>query len=224
MLKINTWLPIFSGFYNTIWESDDDYLCTDIIEQCEEKDYSKEKIDKIVDSIWWSNHYRERHNEYCIEITEELTKEIEKILEKMEMIHAINYQTIVSPKQYNFTNDGVNVEVKLKKSHVKNIKKYLKNNFENWKTYLKERYTSYDGFISFHDNYPESSQWEVDNAVQHEHRLGSILNFILLNDHLENGEEESLEYKLYENVQGNTSSCLLSLECLEKELATKETT
>ena len=223
MLKTNTWLPVFSGFYNTIWDSDDDYISYDIKEQCQEKEYSDKKIEEIEDFAWWSEHHREVYNEYCLEITKDLTKEIETLLKGMKMIHSIDYQTIVSPKEYNFQNDGVNIEVQLKKSHVKNIKKYLKDNSKNWEVYLKEKYTSYDGFMSFHSNNPDSTDWEIDYAIKHEHRLGSILNFILLNDHLENGEDDSLELELYDEVQGNTSSCLLSLECLEEELATKET-
>lgn len=222
MLKTNTWLPVFSGFYNTIWDSDDDYISYDIKEQCQEKEYSDKKIEEIEDFAWWSEHHREVYSEYCLEITKDLTKEIETILKGMNMIHKIVYQTIVRPKEYNFINDGVNIEIRLKKSHVKNIKKYLKDHSKNWEVYLKEKYTSYDGFMSFHDNYPESEQWDVDNVVRHEHRLGSLLNFILLNDHMESGEEESLEYYLYCEIQGN-NSCLLSLECLEEELAAKET-
>ena len=103
---------------------------------------------------------------------------------------------------------------------MKNIKNYLKDNSKNWEVYLKEKYTSCDGFMSFHDNYPDSEQWEVKNAVQDEHRLGSILNFILLNDHEENLGGNTLEYDLYDDIQGNTS-CLVSLECLEKEMEEK---
>lgn len=220
MTKTNTWLPIFSGFYGTIWESDDNYISYDIKEQCNEKGYSDKQIEKIEDFAWWSEHFRKVNSEYCLDVTKQLTKKIESLLKDLKMIHSIDYQTIVSPKEYNFMNDGVNIEVKLKRSHVKNIKNYLKDNSKNWEVYLKEKYTSCDGFMSFHDNYPDSEQWEVKNAVQDEHRLGSILNFILLNDHEENLGDNTLEYELYEDIQGNTS-CLVSLECLEKEMKEK---
>jgi hypothetical protein len=58
--------------------------------------------------------------------------------------------------------------------------KYLKANFEAFTKYIKERYTSRDGFISFHSNY--APDWLVDWDG---HKVGSILNFICLNEGFE---------------------------------------
>ena len=222
MVKTNTWLPIFSGFYNTIWESNDDLLECNLKEDCEEKGYSQEKIDEILDFTWCSKHYSKVNSEYRVEITKDLTKEIERLLKEMEMVHKIVYQEVASPKEYNFINDGVNIEIQLRSKHVNNLKEYLLSNWNNWSEYLKERYTSCDGFMSYHDSYPESEQWIIDNIIEHEHRLGSLLNFILLNEHAKSGERDTLEYDLYCEIQGD-NSCSVCLESLEKEMVTKET-
>ena len=223
MIKTDTWLPIFSGFYNSIWDADDDSLEYDLKEQCDEHNFSEEQTQEMADFLWNSANYRDARNEYCHDVTKQLTTVIEGMLIELGMIHKIVYQTIVSPKEYNYMNDSVNVQIQLRKSHVRKLKKYLKNNADMWAKYLEERYTSYDGFWSHHDNYPDSEQWQVADVVQHPHRLSSLLQFILLNEHTKNlsdgyALDDSLEYELYAEVQGNVGSCYVDFDSILQEL------
>jgi hypothetical protein len=106
------------------------------------------------------------------------------------------FQSVVSPKYYNFSNDSINVEYQFES--LDKLVTYLIDNRTEFADYLKERYTSYDGFISHHSN-------DVDEWIQAfmfggeiAHKLGSALEFYLTN---ENGDD--LEYSMYEDLSGN---------------------
>ena len=88
-----------------------------------------------------------------------------------------------------------NAEIRPK---IKAIREYIESNFDKWSKYLEDNYTSYDGFISHHSNSSESDEWQINKACKDGHKLGAILNFIGLNEGID-------EWDIYENVIGNIS-------------------
>lgn len=159
MKTIKTYLPLFSGFYGTIWESDESDFCSknnctfdDLIVDYDA--YNKDVILGICDFV----------ESNC------------------EFIKTVKLENICSPKYYNFSNNSANVTIEIKK---REFKKYLNNNKEALDNYLRERYTSYDGFWPSYGNSFELWKQETDNFVNLEnHYLGSLLDFYFFNEEI----------------------------------------
>ena len=161
---IETWLPLFKGFYGTIWDGDDE-----LTEFCE---YNEVDSDNV--SIDWVG-YRQK-------LAILITSEIESHLVELGLIESIKYQHIISPNYYNFVNDSIDVEII---PIVDNIVSYIHSNYDAFNTYLKERYTSRDGFISFRFN--SAVEWAEDTSNftvldKDSHVLGALLDFALVNE------------------------------------------
>lgn len=157
MKTIKTYLPLFSGFYGTIWESEEGAFCSEY-----ECDYD----DLIVD-------YDAYNKDVVLGI-------IDFVESNCEFIKSITFENICSPKYYNFSNDSANVSIALKK---REFKKYLNDNKEALDNYLREHYTSRDGFWSSYGNSFEQWKEETDNFKNLEnHYLGSLLQFYFENE------------------------------------------
>lgn len=187
MKKIETYLPLFGGFYNTSWQFDDDSLIYDINEMRKENNLAFLDYDQIeVDYDSFEN-----------DIVENFIVELGKILDPY--IDKIIFQKINHPKYYNFNNDTVDVIIDAK---IGKIKKYIYENIDIFKDYLKRKYTSHDGFCSyFSNNFADWVEYteNFSNFKKDGHFLGSILDFILEN---ENIKEFDLYYTITENLNG----------------------
>ena len=182
--SISTFLPIFNGFYNTIFDS---------TSQIDNEVYSinQERKDRGLSQIDYEA-LRFDNSNYEIAVSKELCKILES--ELSDYVTKIAYESLKKPKTYNFSNDSIDVIIEPK---VKAIKSFIYANIEDYKTYLKKRYTSYDGFYSWYNNNFDS--WKTDtndftNFSKNEHILGSILEFIAI-------KEGITEYTLYENLE-----------------------
>ena len=169
MKKIESYLPLFDGFYNTLFEYDreDDDI----------KSYNDEyETDFDYDNFTWN--YSERN--------ERISKQICGILESLlsdEMLEmTINFQKLVSPKYYNFGNDSINCEYVISQSQYDLVIDYLKSNWTNFEAWIKDRYTSRSGFISSHSNNAEVWINNMKSESHLEHNFGSVLEFILQNE------------------------------------------
>jgi hypothetical protein len=159
MKTIKTYLPLFSGFYNTMWESDESNFCY-------ENDCTYD--DLIVD-----------HKQYEYDVVQDIIDFVES---NCEFIKSITFENICSPNYYNFSNDSVNVSIAIKK---REFKKYLHDNKEALNNYLKDRYTSCSGFISSYGNSFEAWQEETNNFINLDnHYLGSLLQFYFENENI----------------------------------------
>jgi hypothetical protein len=212
--KVESWLPIFPGFYNTLFEPDNDYIIQDLKESIENKKTGNSEIDlllvnnnseelsKKIESFINNKSYDHfKNREYETAVCKKCASEIESILKENNLIKKLIYQKIVSPREYNFYNDSVNIEIVFTKENIDNIKKLISDNSEEWAQYLKDHYTSYDGFWSSFDNFPDSSDWNIDTALMLNHQSGSILQFILTD--ILDIDSEYLYYKVFD---GNFSS------------------
>ena len=160
-MKVNTFLPIFSGFYGSVWDEQDFYG---------EDEYYNLPADKSFDDfVDWSAYHEH--------IAKEMCSEVESLLS--DFVKGITFQSISSPKYYNFGNDSINCEVDIQEAKVHF---YLDENIDAFAKYIKDRYTSRDGFISYYsNNYLDwLTEWSID-----EHMVGAVLEFICENEGME---------------------------------------
>lgn len=184
MKKIETWLPVFSGFYNTIWEPQTDTEIAYINERRNEGGFAPIGYN---DCEWDYSGYQER-------VAEGVTKRVGAATIDAGLIQAIEYQRIKSPKEYNFRNDSIDVVVTLTRGNEKAILSFLKVNETTFSAYLKEVYTSYSGFISHYPNI--IAPFMADSPLNDKHKLGAILNFCC-------GVVQVDEMTIYEDLTGN---------------------
>jgi hypothetical protein len=168
MKYINSYLPIFNGFYGSIFEPNEEAELDYINELRQEKTKSKLNYDDI--EFDYDNYYLELSKELCYKVWDQLD----------DFIYKIKFEDLKSPKFYNYSNDWIECKIKPKKKAIIN---YIKNNYNSWNKYLKDNYTSYDGFISSYDNYSESDDWNYKNIFK-KHQLCSVLNFIAKNENI----------------------------------------
>ena len=183
MKTIETYLPVFSGFYCGYFESHIDFLAESEYEYyrdtyCEDLEFDDLEFD-----------YKSFYND-CAEC---MVFEVRDELVSLGFVSDIDYQNISSPKYYNFANDSIYVAIKLNDEKITNIMNYLNQNKEEFAEYLKGKYTSCDGFISSYSN--DVNDWLNPEALEHSHKLGSILDFILEN---EGFEESELTFRVIE--------------------------
>jgi hypothetical protein len=188
-LKVETWLPVFSGFYGTIWEGDRE-------EELEIDGINEKREELGLSPVEW-DAVEFDYEGYMKDVCERLTRYIGEELKRKGLIAGYRFQSIRSPREYNFTNDAVDVEYTLVKENVRAIGRYLMHHRKAFEEYVKETYTSRSGFVSSYSN--DAGVWlkDIQDTVTHRHKLGSVLNFILLN------EDDEIEVYAYEQLSGN---------------------
>lgn len=159
-MRVKTYLPLFSGFYDSHWSEP----CFD----GEEEIFNLPKDKEFWEFVDWNKYYNH--------IAKEMCNEVQYLLS--DFVSNIEFECIKSPKYYNFENDSINCEITFDEDKVL---EYLNQNFSLFKDYIKLMYTSRDGFISYHSN--DAKDWMQD---WDEHKVGSILAFICTNE----GHEE----------------------------------
>ena len=182
-MKTETYLPVFKGFYGSIFEPDETNEIDYINEQRAEKELNEIDFDDCEFD----------YSKYYLDVSKYLVDEIES--ELSEYVESIEFQELKSPQFYNFTNDYINVIIKPKPDAIIN---YIKTYKSEWEKYLLDNYKSYDGFISRYDCFPESDDWNNYNIINGRHQLGSVLNF--------NAENEGInELDVWDWIVGNVS-------------------
>lgn len=166
-MKVESFLPVFPGFYNTIFEAPD-YDIND-----EEEDFEPD------------------YKGYETRVSKACTNAVEKRLKDLGFINSIRYQSLHSPREYNFANDAVYVEYLFTRQQLGKIKQALMDESGNFQQFLKENYTSCSGFISSHSN--NINDWMDDLLDQH--KFGAVLGFLLSVDGYDSEE-------LYYDVSG----------------------
>jgi len=177
-MKKETYLPIFQGFYGTLFESD--HLEEQAIENLNE-----DRAENKLKPVEWDDVEFD-YQDYMHHASLECCGAIERQLQYIDKSIVIEFQKIVSPREYNFTNDSIDIEVTIDNYNI--ILKYVEDNKEAFNAYIKECYTSYDGFTSFVTNNPVEWLNEFKTGVKEEHKLGSLLNFILINEEYDSSQ------------------------------------
>lgn len=188
-MKTKTWLPLFSGFYGTLWETESQEENELYGINQERKNNGLPPVEYDALEFDYDTYYKNVLNKFSVAV--------EGDLKKLNMIKKIKFEKLVSPREYNFHNDSGDIEVTLTKENLKNIKTYLLKNKEAFNKYIDKKYSSYDGFCSFYSN--NGNYWlaeGISELMQHDHKAGSILQFILLNEGIS-------EFDYYEDISGN---------------------
>jgi len=201
--KIKTFLPIFSGFYNSIWQFDDNSVLYDVNETRQEKNLQEITYDNL--EIAYSEYESDISKELCNVLKEQLS----------DFVENITFENVYNPKTYNFSTDAINCIIETKPE---NIKEFIYKNKDAFCEYLKENYTSYDGFISSYSN--SFVEWQsytnnFNNLDIDKHTLGAILNFICIESGI---DDLALYSKVIESVYVgnyliNYAECYEGLTC-----------
>ena len=186
-MKVQTFLPVFNGFYNTLFEDILDNATEFAIDNHNETNGTELNYDNF------NFDFNTIKNEIC----KYAVSKIEDKLNEIGINCTIKYETLISPREYNFSNDSINIEINFKKfSQVIDI---LEQNYDSFSKYIKDNYTSCSGFISNHSSY--ASDWMEDlreDAENEAHKVGAVLDFIL--QEIEDYKPENLYFDLCENA------------------------
>lgn len=185
-MKVQTFLPCFNGFYNTLFEDLIDNATEFAIDNYNEQNGTELNYDDFnFDFITLQN-----------EICKDAVSKIEEKLNEIGINCKIIYENLISPTYYNFSNDSINIEINFKK--FSQVIEILEQNFDSFSQYIKDNYTSRDGFISSHSSY--ASDWMedlIEYAENETHKVGAVLDFIL--QKIEEYKDEDLYFELCEN-------------------------
>ena len=185
-MKVQTFLPVFNGFYNTLFENLIDNAVDGAIEYHNEQNGTELNYDDFNFDFTTIQY----------EICKDAVLKVEEKLNEIGIICKIKFETLFSPREYNFSNDSINIEINFKK--FSRVIEILEQNFDSFSQYIKEYYTSRDGFISNHSSY--ASDWIEDlkeNTENEAHKVGAVLDFIL--QEIEEYKGEDLYFDLCEN-------------------------
>ena len=186
-----TWLPVFPGFYNTMFDTEEDYIRFETEMTLDEKrEYYSAVFGEGVTEEFFDEYFWEclTNREYAIEEVCESICEALKTIDPIGVIKAIKYERLSSPKYYNFSNDSINCKITFDQQV---LQKYVDNNIEEFTKFIEERYTSRSGFISSHSN--DIKDWR-DISELGEHSTGSVLEFVFLNEYQEDAQNELYEH------------------------------
>ena len=171
MKKYETYLPVFPGFYGTIFEADEERETESINDAREE--LSLEPI-KDYDIEFDYEGYRQSVARKCCDF-------LSDNLSGLGFVSKITMQMLRSPREYNFYNDAIDIVIEMDVKNRRAIQDYIYSHKEEFKKYLRSNYTSCSGFFSSYSNYFEDWDEETGNFYMFKnpgHYLGAILNFI----------------------------------------------
>lgn len=172
-LKIKTWLPIFPGFYGTIFEPDEE---------------------NVIEDPYTYDDYDFNYDEYYNDCSIECCEAIQNKLKENGFNCKIEFEQLRSPREYNFSNDAIDVTIKITPAFITRLQKICQ--LSTFAIYL-ERYKDSSGFISSYSHY--ASDWltyiDADYLADNPHILGSLLEFVL--ETLEY-DSEALYYDVYD--------------------------
>ena len=185
-MKVQTFLPVFNGFYNSLFEN--------ILDNATEfaiYDYNEQNNTNLV-----YDDFNFNFDSIMQGICKDAVLKIGEKLNEIGINCTINFDTLISPRECNFSNDSINIDINFKK--FSKVIEILEQNCDLFTQYIKENYTSRDGFISSFSSY--ASDWIKDlreDAENEAHKVGAVLDFIL--QEIEEYKDEDLYFDLCEN-------------------------
>lgn len=190
-LKIKTWLPVFPGFYGTNFEPDEE---------------------SVIEHPYKFDDYDFFYDDYQKDCSKECVNAIQAKLKELGFNCKVVFEQLRSPREYNFSNDAIDVTFKISESFIKKLKKYCTENVGDFDEYL-ERYKSCSGFISHYSHM--FTDWldyiNPECLENNAHILGALLDFVLTNENYQ-------AHDLYEDV---SDKCWLFGEVKESSLSTE---
>lgn len=188
MKTIKSYLPIFQGFYGSLFDSDQ---AEEMVLENEDLQFDEVEFD--------FKEYRNRVAEKCV-------SSVWNFLKNDGFEIDIEFEEVYSPKFYNFTNDVINCTYKISDRDFNSLIYYCEFNLSEFKTFLEDNYSSYSGFISFFATEPKKwfNEYLKEDSDKFERAFAGILEFYLENedytvdDMLSDVQEELsyIDYKL----------------------------
>lgn len=168
MKTIKTHLPLFTGYYNTIFES--------LLEAYQMQEQGVDEDSDDAYDLQWDDAITAKFTEKIVNkvvalINTELTIPCE----------LIENEGLKSPKYYNYSNDVINVTLDIASEKV------LELAFDKYRSevqkLIKSRYSNRPGFLSYHSNKIEDWETDLRNDFENEtHKVGAILDMLLINE------------------------------------------
>jgi len=178
------WLPIFPGFYNTIFEP------CEGLELSEIEHWSNEAgKDLTWDDLEWD--YKTYYNDMAENCTYAIEYKLKEIIPGIELRH----QEVKSPKYYNYSNDSINVLYILPPNVCDIILKYIHEDVDDFEGWIIDNYSDRPGFWSYHsNNYMDWIRIIEDSIIlDDDYKLSAIFEYILI-------AEEYDQMSLYEDA------------------------
>lgn len=152
--SVETFAPLFDGFYDSFWSS---LVEIELEMEAEEREVENYSVD---------------YEGY----TKGITSAIDQALSELGLDIDLEFQSLVRPREYNFQTDSINVKVNL------DFDKFISMVADKRKDIapiLKERYSSRDGFYSYHsNNFEEWFNDLLNNFENESHRVGAMLEIL----------------------------------------------
>lgn len=186
MTSIHTYLPIFTGFYNTIFSEYERYI------ECEldDEESFRENYPELNVIPW--DYIQDNFYNY-VDDEDARTEQVEYLCSHLpdfydtdgcsKIVLGCELESLKSPREYNFANDSANVKINV---DIEELKRYLNIHEDRFEKYLQVNYTPCDGYIP---HYPNTvGEWAAVTkgyTVLAGHYLGSILQFVAENEGLD---------------------------------------
>jgi len=189
---IGTYLPIFPGFYGTVFEYQSDDIEYSLFNN---PDSIHETLKSFIcDNVWDCINYSDYQTDTCKAAVSYIDDIIKENTYLCDIVKTVEFDNVYSPKEYNFYNDSVNINLEV--DFNKLLKAFMRHPLAG--TFLKERYTSCSGFISHYPN--NLKQWARDAYEDQDHTIGTMIEFLLMADDPEGEHIHDMYEYVTENI------------------------
>jgi len=180
-MEVSTYLPLFPGFYGTIFEVKTSDICNELVTLSKGAgiNMSADGAEILLYSKVVDFDYAGYDNEYLNRLVESVSLQL-----STRLPITLSFEYMQSPKEYNFTNDVGAVKATLKFDEFKaQLLSLICANKDCFDTFIRKRFTSGPGFVSFHSDdgnewLQELILWKKDKGYDST-RFGSLLEFVL---------------------------------------------
>jgi len=175
--KFSIEVPFFPGFYGTMLDTDNNYT-----EECEylQGTYQEEGFEITDDDIEFN------YDGYKKNVAEDFVNALADILPK-DIVKSLQYESISSPRYYNFANDKVYANIELVDDWYERMENFIERHKTWFISRLREDWTSRDGFHSFMEN--SVPEWLKMLCDGDERYIGTTLGYMLeIENPVDNGE------------------------------------
>ena len=196
---------LFSGFYESIFCSSDDFIDDEIEDRGILKKLLYWSNNDDIEVVYEYDNFDEYQKDVCKEFMEQYVDKIIDILPsyitnnkdfKFDIVADKDNIVVISPKYYNFTTDKCYCNIETNNKTLKLIKDYTLNK-KGAEDFILKRYRSYDGYISFLS--PCIEDWQKKDIIDYEENmLIGLLDMLILLDNKDGAFE--LNEEVYYNI------------------------
>ena len=202
-IAYKTWLPKFDGFYETLVSFDNLF---------EDELYEINKVRSdggLKDVSTWELCTDENYKRYNQDVCKLYVMKVNELINSnLDLNIKISFDSLWSPKEYNFTSDEIYCTILINKTDQKKIDKLINMSFDFLKKAIKERFTSKDGFYSNHSN--DIVRWldstDSEYYLNCTYKVGAMFDMLLdyISENLEVESEDNdilnFTYRMYNHI------------------------